>query len=209
MAATSTDAVRLALMMTALGTRPTGGAAAASDNGAALRRARSKTLVACFSRTGNTRVVAGLIHRALHTDLFDIRPATPYPEDYLATVEQARQERDSGRVRALAAPIADITAYDTAFVGYPIRGETVPPVVRAFLASHDWSDKTVIPFVTHGGYRLGNSASVLARDMPKARLQQGFAMQADQERRTMNQVNDWLAKVRIDRSMAPLPARRP
>jgi flavodoxin len=208
MTATAADPVRRALM-TALGTLPIGGAAAASDNDAEPRRARSKTLVACFSRSGNTRVMAGLIHRALHTEVFEIRPAMPYPEDYLTTVEEARQERDSGRVRALAATAASMSAYDTVFLGYPVWGETVPPVERAFLASHDWSGKTVIPFVTHGGYGLGNSASVLARDVPKARLQQGFAMQADQERRTMNQVNDWLAKVRIDRSMAPLPARRP
>jgi hypothetical protein len=33
---------------------------------------------------------------------------------------------------------------------------------------------------------------VLARHAPKARLQQPFSMQADQERQTMNTVNDWL-----------------
>lgn len=59
-------------------------------------RSGSRILVAYFSRSGNTRVVAGLIQRGLGADLFEIRPAYPYPEDYLQTVEQARQERDSG-----------------------------------------------------------------------------------------------------------------
>lgn len=50
----------------------------------------SRTLVAYFSRTGNTRVIAGQIHRARGTDLFEIQPATSYPEDYEQTVAQAQ-----------------------------------------------------------------------------------------------------------------------
>jgi len=56
-------------------------------------RSGSRILVAYFSRSGNTRVVAGLIQRGLGADLFEIRPAHAYPEDYLQTVEQdARSE---------------------------------------------------------------------------------------------------------------------
>ena len=40
---------------------------------------RSRLLVAYFSRSGNTRVVAGHVRRALGTDLFEIQPAQPYP----------------------------------------------------------------------------------------------------------------------------------
>ena len=115
-------------MMAALAAAPLGCAAAAPDSGGETRQAGSSTLVAYFSRSGNTRVVAGLIHRALGTDLFEIRPATPYPEDYLATVEQARQERDSGYEPALAGKVADMAGYDTVFLGFPIWGETAPPV---------------------------------------------------------------------------------
>lgn len=184
--------------MTALATLPLTGIAATPDAGGGLRRVGSRTLVAYFSRSGNTRVVAGLIHRALHTDLFEIRPATPYPEDYLETVEQARQERDNAHERALEAEVSNMPDYGTVFLGFPIWGETTPPIIRAFLSAHDLSDKTLIPFVTHGGYGLGSSQSVLARHAPKARLHPGFVMEADQERRTMNQVNDWLSRVKIN-----------
>lgn len=54
----------------------------------------SRILVAYFSRSGNTRVIAGVIHRSLKTDLFEIEPANPYPEDYFQTVAQAKDERD-------------------------------------------------------------------------------------------------------------------
>lgn len=160
--------------------------------GSEMQRAGSRTLAAYFSRSGNTRVVAGLLHRALGTDLFEIRPARPYPEDYLETVEQARRERDSGYAPPLESKVFNIADYDTVFLGFPIWGETTPPVIRAFLTAHDLSGKILVPFVTHGGYGLGNSQSILANHAPKARLQTAFSMQADQERQTMERVNTWL-----------------
>lgn len=160
------------------------------------RSGRTSTLVVYFSRSGNTRVVAGLLQRSLGADLFEVQPKVPYPLDYLATVEEARQERDGGRARASASSVIDIARYDTIYLGFPIWGETAPPVIRGFLSSQDLSGKDLIPFITHGGYGLGSSLPVLAEGAPRARLQPAFSMEADQERRTMNQVNDWLKSAR-------------
>jgi flavodoxin len=158
------------------------------------QRARSKTLVAYFSRSGNTRVIAGTIQRSLGADLFEIRPARPYPEDYEQTVEQARRERDHGYEPALEAKVPDMEAYDTLFLGFPIWGETTPPVVRSFLNAHNLSGKTLRPFITHGGYGVGNGLSVLASHAPNARIEAPFVMEADQERRTLNEVRNWLSE---------------
>jgi len=152
----------------------------------------SRTLVAYYSRSGNTRVVAGLIRRSLGADLCEIEPATAYPEDYLATVEQARQERDQRVEPALKATVARIASYTTIFLGFPIWGETAPPLVRSFLSAHDLSGKTLVPFITHGGYGLGSSLQVLASHAPNARLRPAFVMQDQQERQTMDRVNGWL-----------------
>lgn len=184
--------------MAAFATLSLSSAEAASGQGdAAERRTGARTLVAYFSRSGNTRVVAGLIQRGSGADLFEIRPATPYPEDYLETVEQARKERDSGHEPALQAKVPSMADYDTVFLGFPIWGETTPPVIRAFLSAHDLSGKTLIPFVTHGGYGLGSSQTVLASHAPKARLFKGFVMEMDQERRTMERVTSWLKGVAV------------
>ena len=179
-------------VVTALAGLPLIGFAARSSGAGDARLTGSRTLVAYFSRSGNTRVIAGRIRRALGTDLFEIRPAKPYPEDYLATVEQARQERDSGYEPALQARVDNMAAYDSVYLGFPIWGETTPPIIRAFLSAHDLSGKTLIPFLTHGGYGPGNSPSILASHAPRARIDQGFVMQADQERQTMDRVNTWL-----------------
>jgi hypothetical protein len=94
----------------------------AASNRSAATSAR-KTLVAYFSRSGNTRVIAGQIHRApSDAVLFEIEPATPYPEDYEQTVEQARRERDRGYEPPLKSTVPNIAAYETIFLGFPVWG---------------------------------------------------------------------------------------
>jgi flavodoxin len=178
--------------MEALASLPAAVSAAEPRSGGGSLPGGSRTLVAFFSRSGNTGVVAGLIHRKLGADLFEIRPATPYPDDYLEQVRVATQERDRGFEPPLAARVSNVGRYDTLYLGFPIWGETAPAVIRSFLKSHDLASKTVIPFITHGGYGVGGSHTLLTSHAPRARVQRGFSMQADQERQTMNTVNSWL-----------------
>lgn len=179
--------------MAALASLPLGCSAEESDAPVTPAASNARTLVAYFSRSGNTRVIAGVIHRSMPSDLFEILPATDYPADYLETVAQARQQRDDGVEPALRSAIAEIARYDTVYLGFPIWGETAPPVIRSLLARQDMSGKTIVPFITHGGYGVGSSLRVLARHAPRARILDAFVMEADQERRTMESVNAWLA----------------
>lgn len=175
----------------------TAGAAGPDASRAQAQSAGSKTLVAFFTRTGNTRVIAHQIRHALRTDVFEIEPAAPYPEDYEATVSQATRERASGYQPPLKATVPDLRAYETVFLGFPIWGETAPSVIRSFLAQHDLAGKTLVPFITHGGYGLGRSMSVVRQHAPRARIFEPFVMAADQERRTLTQVSRWLSGVKV------------
>jgi len=83
---------------------------------------------------------------------------------------------------------------ETVFLGFPIWGMTAPSVIRSFLSQHDLSGKTLVPFITHGGYGLGNIA-VVAEHAPGARLIDGFSKQCDQERETLREVTQWLGSV--------------
>ena len=158
-------------------------------------RARAgKTLVAYLTRSGNTRVIAGTLQRALGADLFEIRPVRPYPEDYEQHVAQAMRERDRGFEPPLAGKVDNIAAYGTIFLGFPIWGETAPPPIRSFLKAHDLRGKALRPFITHGGYGVGSSPAVLASHATGAAIEELFVMEADQERRTLNQVRDWLGQ---------------
>lgn len=156
-------------------------------------RPASSTLVAYLTRSGNTRVIAEQLQRDLNIDIFEIRAASPYPADYEETVARATRERDAGTEPTLAATVTGIDGYDTLFLGLPIWGGTAPPLIRSFLSAHDLSGKTIRPFITHGGYGPGNSLSILREGARGARVLEPFVMEADQERRTMNQVRGWLA----------------
>lgn len=180
-------------VVAALASLSLGCSAAAPQEGAAAGRSNARTLVAWFSRSGNTRVVAGLIHRSMPSDLFEIQPAVDYPADYLETLAKARQERDGGVEPALRTRIAGMDRYDTVYLGFPIWGETAPPIIRSLLSQHDMRGKTIVPFITHGGFGVGSSLRVVASHAPNARILDAFVMQADQERKTMESVNAWLA----------------
>ena len=176
----------------------TAGSTVVTNSAVARQRPSNKrVLVAYFSRTGNTRVIAGQVRRALDADFSEILPTEAYPEDYEATVRQAQRQREAGYEPPLKATLANIASYEVIFLGFPIWGMTAPAVIRSFLSGHDLSGKTLVPFVTHGGYGLGNSLSVVADHAPQARLLEGFVMQAEQERETLAQVTRWLRATRI------------
>jgi flavodoxin len=157
-----------------------------------LKKTQARQLVAYFSRSGNTKVVAGTLQRALGAHLFEIRRASPYPDDYLATVEEATRERDRAVEPPLAELVDNIGEYENVYLGFPIWGETAPAVIRSFLKRHDLAGKTIVPFITHGGYGLGASLAIVKRCAPKATVLEAFSIEADQERRTMNAVLGWL-----------------
>jgi flavodoxin len=160
-----------------------------------LASAKGKAIVAYYTRTGNTRVIARQIRRAVGADLFEIQTAEPYPEDYEETVAQAQRERDARFRPTLAATVPNLSSYNIVFLGFPIWGMTAPPVIRSFLFQHDLSGKTLVPFITHGGYGVGESLRVVAEHALQAQLLDGFSIEADQERETLWQVTSWLSRV--------------
>lgn len=167
----------------------------AADGGSPPLSPAAKTLVAYFTRSGNTRVIADTLHRELQADLFEILPAQPYSEDYEQTVAQADAETKRGYEPPLAATVPRFAACDTIMLGLPIWGMTAPPVVRSFLHAHDWQGKTIRPFITHGGYGIGGSMDVIRAYAPAASVTAPFVMEADQERRTLTQVRGWLTSI--------------
>lgn len=158
-----------------------------------------RTLVAYFTRSGNTRTIAALLSRDLDCDLFEIEPATPYPADYVATVDQATLECDRNILPPLNASVGNLDSYKTVFLGFPIWGASAPPIVRSFLANQDFSGKTIVPLNLHGGHGLGNSREIIARAAPQASFAPGFVLEGLQERRTTEQVRDWLTKSDLTR----------
>lgn len=88
--------------------------------------------------------------------------------------------------------VLNIGHYEVVLLGFPIWGQTVPPVLRAFMSEHDVSGKVLVLFSTHGGYGLGDSLDVLTQHAPGAHVLEVFVMAGEQERKTMEKVIEWL-----------------
>ncbi len=148
--------------------------------GAQARRGSSRhALTVYFTRTGNTRQLAEAIHRQVGGDLIRVETLEAYPEDYQATVQQARRERDSGRWPSIRPRIADIRRYDMIFLGSPIWGDHLNPPMKRFLADHDLAGLRIAPFVTYKVSRMGQVRRNVMQIAPRARLLDGLAVRDD------------------------------
>ncbi len=109
-----------------------------------------RTLVVYFSNGGNTQKLAKEISDQVGGDFRQIVPAVPYPEgDELFDYTENEQKND-GRPELNDLDI-DMSQYDTVFLGYPIWWYTYPQIILTFFDEYDLSNKTIVPFVTHGG----------------------------------------------------------
>lgn len=151
-----------------------------------------KILVACFSHTGNTREIARQIQAATGGDLFEIVPAALYPQAYQAVVAQAKREIQAGTRPALRTNLASVAEYDVVFVGSPNWWSTIAPPVATFLASHDWSGKTIVPFMTHEGTRMGRSVGDVRKLCPGATVRDGLPIRGGQVREAQKEVENWV-----------------
>ncbi|MCG6534528.1 MAG: NAD(P)H-dependent oxidoreductase [Syntrophales bacterium LBB04] len=156
-----------------------------------------KILVAYFSHSGNTRAIANQIHKSVGGDIFEIQAVEPYPDDYDACVQQAKQELGSGYKPALKRKIENIKSYDLVFIGYPIWWGTIPAPVRTFLSEYDFSGKTIVPFCTQEGSGLGRSVTDISKLCPKSTLLDGVAIWGRDVKTAQNKVSEWLQKIKI------------
>jgi len=168
----------------------------AAEEAAPLSGAK-KILVAYFSHTGNTRQIAEHIHAIAGGDLFEIQAVDPYPADYHAVLEKARQELESRYKPALKTTIENIGSYDVLFVGYPIWFGTYPAPVKTFLSEYDLSGKTIVPFSTHGGGGPGRSASDVSKLCPRSTVLEGFSIPGNSAKTARDTVAEWLKKIRM------------
>lgn len=129
--------------------------------------AESDTLVIYFSCTGTTKGVAEKLAKVTGADLYEIVPAVPYTEEdlnYNDRSTRATSEQDNPETRPeIGGEDVDLTGYSTIYIGYPIWWGEEPRILCTFVESHDFTDKTVIPFCTSGGSGIDRSGDDLAK----------------------------------------------
>ncbi|MCL2792513.1 MAG: flavodoxin [Spirochaetaceae bacterium] len=158
-----------------------------------------RILIAYFSWSGNTRIVAQHIHLAVGGDIFEIKPAKPYPTNYQATLNIARQELQTDDRPELESNVSNMAEYDIIFLGFPNWLNTIPMIIYTFLESHDFRGKTIIPFCTHGSGGLGRSIVDIRRLTPGATLLEPLGIRGADVRNSQNDVIAWLRRLNMVR----------
>lgn len=196
----------------------------AGEASSAPEKGAPKTLIAYFSRmgntdfpagidavasaslivkdgqmVGNTQYLANLIQQGTGGDLFLIQTAEKYPADYDAVDRQGGIESQERPRPALAAHVENISDYDVVFIGFPIWYSDMPMAVYTFLEEYDLSGKTVVPFGVSGGSGFSHSISAIQALQPNATvLTNGFtATHSGIESVTFENVRNWLAELSI------------
>lgn len=126
----------------------------------------SKKLVAFFSASGVTANAAKILAEAAGADIYEIKPEVPYTKADLDWMDKSSlstiEMQDKSSRPAIADKNADISAYDTIFVGFPIWWYIAPTIINTFLESYDFSGKTIILFATSGGSGFGKTVDNLS-----------------------------------------------
>ena len=70
-------------------------------------------------------------------------------------------------------------------------------IMYSFFDEYDFSDKTIIPFSTHGGSGLADTISTIQELEPNANVyEQGLSISRNDIENSSEEISQWLEKVR-------------
>lgn len=161
---------------------------------APLHAQESKMLIAYFSWSGNTKSIAQQIHQKVGGDLVEIEPVQPYSRDYNTCLDEAQRDQANQARPELKIRIDNMAQYDVIFLGYPNWWATIPMPVATFLEQYDLKGKTIVPFASHGGGRLGQSVSDIAKLSPQSTILEALSVSYGGGSSLSRDIDAWLEK---------------
>jgi formylglycine-generating enzyme required for sulfatase activity/flavodoxin len=156
---------------------------------------QGKVLVAYFTESGNTQHIARLIHQRVGGDLVRLELARPYSRNYNTLLEEAAKDMENEARPPLKTRIADFVQYDVIYLGYPNYWASIPMPIASFLEQYDFSGKIIVPFISHGGGRLGQTLSAIAKQCPKSTIKEALSVHYGGGSGLQNDMNAWLNKL--------------
>lgn len=121
---------------------------------------KTNILIAYFSATGTTKLLAEYAAEILKADIYEIIAEDPYTEadlTYYTDGRADREQNDSSVRPAILNDVENMEQYDTILLGYPIWHGQAPRIISTFLESYDFSGKTILPFCTSHRSGIGSS----------------------------------------------------
>lgn len=172
-----------------------------------MKQTAEKKLIAFFSHTGenycngkiidlekgNTHIAAEMIAAITDAELYEIKTVQAYPYEYTLCTEKAKEELKNNEKPELGGDI-DISEYEVIYLGFPNWWGTMPMPVWTFLENHDFSGKTIFPFCTHEGSRMGSSETDLKKLAKGAKVGKGLAIHGSFVKDAEDAIREWIKK---------------
>lgn len=115
---------------------------------------------------GDVGRIARWIADEVGGDIFAIKVKEPYSDDYDECLDRAADEKARAARPKLVSSVADLSRYDTVFLGYPNWWYTAPMALFSFIEENNLAGKRVILFCAHGTGGLARSVSDIKRALP-------------------------------------------
>ncbi|MCR1946429.1 flavodoxin [Erysipelatoclostridium ramosum] len=142
---------------------------------------------------GATEYIASIIQDNTDGDLFEIKTVQNYPTTHEALVDQADEELSKNARPELATHINNLDQYDTIFIGYPNWWGDMPMPLYTFFEEYDFSNKTIIPFNTHGGSGFSSTIQSIKELQPNANIiEDGITISRNNVPDSREDVETWL-----------------
>lgn len=152
----------------------------------------NKTLIVYYSLFQNTKNLALEIANQTGGTVRELIPEKSYSFDYNTASKEVRSEISKGYCPKLTSGNESIDDYEMIFIGTPNWFKTMAPPVMSFLRQHDFTNKTVISFCTHGGGGFGQIENDIAKECSKAIMLPGIAVNGAV---TSDEVKGWLKSI--------------
>lgn len=162
-----------------------------------------KLLVVYYSwSNGNTKHIAERLANETGADIARIETAAAYEGSHEDVVEQGKREVEAGFMPPIKPLSVDIADYDVIAIGTPTWWYTMAPAVLTFLTGNDFSGKTVIPFMTNGGWPGHVIKDIKAKckgaDFAHEMQIQFDSMGKDHLETKESVVNEWIEQIKAD-----------
>ncbi len=153
------------------------------------KKENANSVVLYFSATGTTKKVAEKIASKSNSDIIEIIPKQKYTSedlDYNSDCRSNKEQNDSNARPEIENKI-DISKYDTIYLGYPIWWGTNPKIILTLLDTHDFSNKTIIPFCTSGSTGISESVNDLRKYDSKLNIKDGKRFSSSSSDKEINE----------------------
>ena len=166
----------------------------AAAQSSSTKKNTSKTLIVYYSWGGTTCGIAKKIQQKLNCDIFEIQLVQPYSTNYNTVLDEAQRDQRNQARPKIKNKVDDFSKYDTIILGYPNWWASIPMPIATFLENYDFSGKTVIPFCSNGGGKLGQSVSAITKLVPDAAVQNPLSIYYSGGSTLDSDLDKWLAK---------------